>query len=289
MRKGLIFFLLLASFFAHCQDSLKVQKRVRNILIGSSATYAVTMVGLSSLWYSNTNRSRFHFFNDNAQWRQVDKVGHSYTAYHVSSLGYEMYRWAGLPKHKSAVLGAVTGFVFQTPIEIFDGFSADYGASWGDLVANTLGSSLFLWQSMSKNQFWLTPKFSFHRTDYAQLRPNILGNGFAEQLLKDYNGQTYWLSFTPGLLLPHTQLPKWLSLSLGYGADGMVFGSEDQNNEAGYRSNRQFYLSLDWNLTAIKTRSKLLKSVLKVLNVVKMPAPALQLEGNKLRFLPFYF
>lgn len=289
MKKSLIFVLLFVGLLGHGQDSLVVQKRVKNLLIGSSAAYAVTMVGLSSLWYSNTNRTSFHFFNDNAQWQQIDKVGHSYTAYQVSSLGYEMYRWAGLPKKKSAVLGALTGFVFQTPIEIFDGFSAEYGASWGDLVANTIGSSLFLWQASSKNQFWLTPKFSFRRSGYASLRPNILGSSFAEQLLKDYNGQTYWLSLTPGILLPHSRLPKWLSLSFGYGADGMVFGSRQQNNQAGFDASRQLYVSLDWNLTAIPTNQKWLKTVFKVLNVIKMPAPALRLEDNRLRFLPFYF
>ena len=39
------------------------------------------------------------------------------------------------------------------------------------------------------------PKFSFHRTDYAPLRPDVLGDGLAEEIFKDYNGQTYWLSF----------------------------------------------------------------------------------------------
>jgi hypothetical protein len=40
----------------------------------------------------------------------------------------------------------------------------------------------------------ITPKFSFHTTQYAQYRPNVLGSSLAEQILKDYNGQTYWLS-----------------------------------------------------------------------------------------------
>jgi hypothetical protein len=52
--------------------------------------------------------------------------------------------------------------------------------------------------------------FSYHA--YAQYRPNVLGSSLAEQMLKDYNGQTYWLSiYTPSI---KAQNPKWLNLLL---------------------------------------------------------------------------
>ncbi len=44
------------------------------------------MVGLYSAWYSNYPQTNFHFFNDNNEWKQVDKVGHAYSAY-IESYG----------------------------------------------------------------------------------------------------------------------------------------------------------------------------------------------------------
>jgi hypothetical protein len=34
------------------------------------------------------------------------------------------------------------------------------------------------------NEQRITPKFSFHTTQYAQYRPNVLGSSFVEQILK---------------------------------------------------------------------------------------------------------
>jgi hypothetical protein len=56
------------------------------------------------------------------------------------------------------------------------------------------GTALFVSQELLWKEQRITPKFSFHTTQYAQYRPNVLGSSLAEQMLKDYNGQTYWLS-----------------------------------------------------------------------------------------------
>ena len=64
------------------------------------------------------------------------------------------------------------------------------------------------------------PKFSFHTTKYASLRPNVLGSSLSEEIFKDYNGQTYWLSVNLHSFFKSSKLPKWLNLAAGYGADG---------------------------------------------------------------------
>src|SRR4051812_42271731 len=52
------------------------KKRIACI-IGTEATlYAGSLIGLNELWYKNYPRSSFHFFNDNKEWLQMDKVGH---------------------------------------------------------------------------------------------------------------------------------------------------------------------------------------------------------------------
>jgi hypothetical protein len=61
------------------------------------------------------------------------------------------------------------------------------------------------------------------------LRPNVLGENFLQQTLKDYNGQTYWLSINvASFLSDDTRFPKWLNVAVGYGADGLIGGTENK-------------------------------------------------------------
>ena len=53
---------------------------------------------------------------------------------------------------------------------------------------------------------------------------------------------------------------------------------------------RQFYLSLDLDLTKIKTKSKFLKNVFTAINFIKIPAPTLSYSTkNKIQFHYIYF
>ena len=265
--------------------------RVRLLAAGSVTAYSVTLVGLNQLWYKEQARTGFHFFNDNTQWKQVDKVGHLYTTYHISRLGAQALQWAGLPPSKAAMLGGITGLVFQTPIEVLDGFSAAYGASWGDVAANTAGAALFVGQQLLWQESRIHPRFSFRPTPLVKLRPNMLGKNLPEQGLKDYNGQTYWFSFdVKPWLGAESRFPGWLNVSLGYGAQNMVYANDAVNRGQGFSSYRQYYLSLDVNFTRISTRSRLLRSLLFMLNTVHVPAPALEFNRERgLVFHPLYF
>jgi uncharacterized protein YfiM (DUF2279 family) len=265
--------------------------RVRLLAAGSTTAYSATLVGLHQLWYKEQTRTGFHFFNDNAQWKQVDKAGHLYSTYHLSRLGTQALRWAGLPPGKAAVLGGVTGLVFQTPIEVLDGFSAAYGASWGDVAANMAGAALYVGQQLLWREERIHPRFSFQPTALAKLRPNMLGKNLPEQSLKDYNGQTYWLSFNVKPWLgAESRFPGWLNVSLGYGAQNMVYANDAVNRAQGFHPYRQYYLSFDVNFTRIPTRSRLLRSLFFVLNTVHVPAPALEFNRERgLVFHPLYF
>jgi hypothetical protein len=139
-------------------------------------------------------------------------------------------------------------------------------------------------------------KYSFHPTKYPAYRPDLLGSGFAEQLIKDYNGQTYWLSGNISSFLPKTtKFPHWLNVAFGYGAEGMTGASSNStvyNNQPvpQYDRYRQFYLSMDIDLTRIKTRSKSLKTLLTLISFIKIPCPALEYNTHgKFLFYPIYF
>ncbi len=289
-----IFFLLLITniLFAQRKDSVyhlaEVNKRkLRTISIASGVGYGIGLIGLNELWYKDSEKQSFSFFNDNAEWRKVDKLGHFYSAFYLSYASSKSIKSCNVSGMKSDAWGSAIGFLMLLPIEIFDGYSADYGASTGDLAANAIGSGFYLGQSALWNEVRIQPKFSFRRTSFPPLRnDNVLGNGHISEIFKDYNGQTYWLSFDMDKFI---RFPKWLNLALGYGADGMVYARETNNTEAGYSSFSQYYLGIDFDFTHVKTHSKALNAVLFVASIIKLPAPAIEFskEGTTFRFFQF--
>ncbi|WP_239022789.1 DUF2279 domain-containing protein [Pontibacter mangrovi] len=273
-------------------DTTAVNKK-RLLVLGSTFAvgYTSLLVSLNHAWYSEEERTDFHWFNDNKEWRQVDKVGHFWGAFHQSRAGIDMLRWAGVPEKKAILYGGLTGILLQTPIEIFDGYQSDYGASAGDIVANTVGAANLVAQELAWQEVRIMPKYSFHTTRYADRRPNVLGSNLGEQALKDYNGQTYWLSVDVGAFLKEeSKYPKWLNIAVGYGAQQMVYNDPEANAAAGLDAYRQFYLSPDLNLMHFKGRSKVWNTALYVLSIIKVPAPALEYNRkNGLKLHPLYF
>lgn len=278
------------------------KKRVQLVTAGNIIGYGGTMVLLYNAWYKNYPQGKFHTFNDNKEWLQVDKVGHMYSAYIESKVSMEMWRWAGLPRKQRIWIGGMSGAIYQTAIEILDGFSTEWGWSWGDFAANIAGSGLLVAQELAWDQQKIQLKFSFHRNDYDDPILNaraddLYGKGLANRMLKDYNAQTYWLSANLKSFLPKSNLPPWLNIAVGYGAEGMFGASTNQwvdKNGIPYNRNdivryRQWYLSPDIDFTRIKTKKKWVKAGLFVLNAFKMPAPALQLSRNGLKMHWLYF
>lgn len=263
-------------------------KRLRTVLWVEAGAYSGLLLGLNELWYEDYEQEPFHFFNDNNEWHAVDKVGHGYSAYQLSRIHYQALRWTGLSPAKAALWSGIGGLAWMLPIEVLDGFSAAYGASPGDLIANTSGVLLFAGQQLLWQQQFLYPKFSFHPTDWASQRPALLGNSFPEQVLKDYNGQTYWLSADLHTL-SRGRLPSWINLAVGYGASGMIYADPVQNQLSGHTDFKQFFLSPDLNLRHIRSNKKAVRLLLFVLEGIRLPAPAIEFSRNKLYFHPLYF
>jgi uncharacterized protein YfiM (DUF2279 family) len=291
MKQVLVYLLLIITFFSNGQEVILpdsiARKRMKKLAIVEVSVATVALVGLNKLWYSDYPKSKFHLINDNAAWLQMDKIGHFTSSYYMGALGASAMQWAGASAYKQRLYGATTGLAFLTVVEIFDGYSSEWGASSGDMLANTLGTSLYIGQDLLWHEQRILPKYSFHTTSWASQRPNVLGASFLEQALKDYNGQTYWLSFNVASFVPKLNAPKWLNIAIGYGAENMLTAYNDSSSDTRYR---QFYLSLDVDLRKIKTNSKLLKSVFKVVNILKIPAPTLALDANnRLKFHAVYF
>jgi hypothetical protein len=297
---------LAAQSFLKPADSLNT-KRVYTVSASWAAIYGTALVGLNTAWYANYERGPFHFYNDAAEWQQMDKAGHLFTNYFEAKWTADALQWAGVQQRNAAFIGISTGLLFQTTLETLDGFSAEWGFSPSDMMANTSGALIFLSQELIWKEQRIQVKFStsFSNTPYVsgcncdlvQRNNNLFGKSFPEQTLKNYNKQTYWLSANLHSFLPQFKLPPWLSVAVGYGAEGMLGGYENVWFENGQKvvaadvsRTRQFYLSPDVDFTKIKTNKPVLKTLFTMLNIFKMPMPALMFNNtNQLKFYPLYF
>jgi uncharacterized protein YfiM (DUF2279 family) len=278
------------------------------------STYSIFSIGLYDAWYKKTKRSDFHFFDDSGEWNNLDKVAHSYNSYIQTSNVFHGARWCGYSETASVLWGISVSTLFQTTIEIMDGFSADWGFSWPDIGGNILGAGLFASQQLIWHEQKFKLKLSAWPKDYPNLfitgdqgntiylkdRANKLyGRTYFSSLLKDYNAQTFWLSFHPEVFSKSTNKfwPDYLNLSIGIGADNLYggFKNEWQSEQEVFSVSQfprysQYYLSLDIDLKKIKVKNNFLRSLLHIVNIVKIPAPALEYNSQgKVKWHWIYF
>lgn len=302
VKQHIYFILFLFSFSVFAQsklnqflkpsDSLNIQRR-NTVIISESVVSASVLIGLNQLWYADYPKSNFHFINDNSEWLQMDKLGHFFSSYQLGRFSKEALQWSGVSRKTQLIYGSTLGFVFLSAVEVLDGYSSNWGASVGDIAANAFGTSLYVSQELMWKEQRITPKFSFHTTPYASVRPNVLGNSFQEQIIKDYNGQIYWLSVNLHSFAKASKLPKWFNVAVGYGAEGMITGQDEFVNTIFLPESkryRQFYFSLDADLTRIQTKSHFLKTFLSILNTIKIPSPTIEISSRgDFKFHYLYF
>jgi hypothetical protein len=309
------FILLIYSYFLSAQyttglaDSTKVieqqfnKNRFYTALGIGSVIYGAGTYSLVKYWYSDYGFTGFHVFNDWGEWKHMDKIGHIYTAYNQSSVMYDGAIWTGMKKSNSLIFGFSMGMLLQTTIEVLDGFSPKWGFSYADMSANVLGAGVFfaqqkLWSeqrvlmkvSSGKRSYSKEPIFSANGNGSSSLnqRANeLFGVSFPERYLKDYNAQTYWLSFNLSSIIDNYKIPPWLNVSVGYGAQNMFGGYAnswtDQNGNIYSLNNdfdryNQFYLTPDIDFRRIPVKSQFLKALFKALNLIKMPMPGIEVN-----------
>jgi hypothetical protein len=266
-----------------------------------AVAYSGFTIGLNQLWYADYEKSGFHLFNDWNEWENMDKFAHSFDTYFQSRLIYSGARWTGMNKSSSLWTSIGTALLFQSTIEVLDGFSEEWGFSIPDVAFNLAGGAVFGLQQHFWDEQKIVLKISSFPNDYpdldiisstGQLRTledrafELYGSSFAARFVKDYNFQNIWASVNLNAVnLAPEWLPKWLNVAVGIGAENMYGGFENfwESEEGDYRVDlpryQQYYLALDVDLTRIPTKSPFLKSLFSVLNIIKIPSPAL--EWNK--------
>lgn len=303
------------SFFQPA-DSLHKGRFWGSVATGATL-YTGVMIGLNEIWYAEYKRSKFHLFNDLGEWEDVDKMGHAVTAYVEANWTYKGARWVGMENRKSIWLGVGIGTLLQGSVEVLDGFSEKWGFSLPDVAFNTIGVSAFAAQQLIWNEQRVVLKISSFHKPYPDFLVNavngsettllsgratdLYGSNYATRFFKDYNAMTTWASVNVHSFLKNknSKFPEWLNIAVGYGAENMFGGFENswsmdgsrfELNEDEFLRYRQFYLSLDIDLTRIQTKSHFLKTVFSIVNVIKIPAPAIEINTlGKVRFHPIYF
>jgi uncharacterized protein YfiM (DUF2279 family) len=301
MRIRLLVLLLFFNYISYSQDFLENSpklniKRTLGTSVLNVGLWSGSIGGLYFVWYKGFPKSNFHSFDDSQEWQQMDKIGHLTTSYQLARTSGDLYNWSGVSAKKSTLIGSAFAFSCLLSFEFLDAYNTNWGFSWSDIGANTSGVLLYGIQNYFWGEQFVKPKFSYHTSGLSQYRPNVLGNGVLESLLKDYNGQTYWLSFNPiSMLKSTTAFPKWINLSLGYSinnqliGDGGTFVTTQNNNQLSFTPYRQFYLSLDIDWETIPVKSKTLKLLLRGLNFIKIPFPTIEFSNKGVKGYGLYF
>ncbi|MBI5914965.1 MAG: DUF2279 domain-containing protein [Bacteroidetes bacterium] len=272
-----------------------------------TAVYGGLSVALWNAWYKDYPLTGFHTFNDWGEWNDMDKAGHLFSAWTGCHYAFRGARWTGMGRRSAMWTAAGVGMGIMATMEVMDGFSEQYGFSWGDIGFNTLGVALFVSQEVLWQEQRIQMKISCVRPGYPEeplysvdgsrsttldkRAAGLYGTNFFNLLIKDYNAITEWCSVNVHSFLKNresSKFPAWLNVAVGYGAGNIYGGFENKWTAADgtvfepdpdrYPRYRQFYLSPDVDWSKIPTRHKWLKFTLGLFNFLKFPAPAFEMN-----------
>jgi len=231
--------------------------------------FVVGHVLLNNIWWKGT-RVPFHF-NFQEDWKYAlgaDKFGHFYFPYLVTDVYRRAFMWSGIDSMSSLYYAAGLGLLYQTYIEVRDGFSQQYGFSFGDFTADVLGAAYPIAQDhwpVLRNFNW---QISFHPS-------SLYRSGYYSAIIDDYESTFHWLTINVHDLLPEdlrAGYPRLINIAIGHGVRNLVPDPSMGKHE--------LYLSLDWNLEALPGEAEWLKTVKHFLNYYHFPAPAVRLYPN---------
>lgn len=241
-----------------------------------------------NVWYTEET-TVFHsleFMNDWNKYQQMDKFGHFSDAYFTGDLAGKIYRWSGFSGSTSVWLGALSGWLWMLEIEVSDAFMAEWGFSWGDLLANTAGSAFYILQQFNYDALGgIHPKVSWHKSEaWKEMRYHKDPKAFFE----DYEGMTFWLTVNPHHYFPNSwkkNYPAWLApLGLAFGVSAKDIGIYPWG---GYK---EYFVGLDVDLRKLPIwgDSNIMKFIASEVNFLRLPMPTIRFSSQGTWF-GFYF
>lgn len=216
-------------------------------------------------WWKG-RRGPFHVEEDLVYAKNIDKVGHFYGARIFTFTLGKSLEWAGLQEDHALIYGAVGATLFQTYVEVEDGFALDWGFDRVDFLADLLGA----WYPVAQHHVPALRNFDV-KLSYLPKTPSGAGAfpGQRKTALDDYEGQTFWLSVRLGQMLPEDVWPRWLNLSAGFAV---------RNNLTPQRY-LAVLLAPDLDLKSIIPASTpFLRTLGEALDFIHLPLPAVQIS-----------
>jgi Predicted periplasmic lipoprotein (DUF2279) len=234
----------------------------------------------SEVWYKDETTG-FHtldFNKDMKKWQYMDKMGHFTTSFFVSDLTSKLYRWSGISGTSSVWYGALTGWLWMLQIEISDGFMKNWGFSWGDLLANTIGSGYFVLQQFNYELLGgITPKFSYKVSTAKKNGDYVIP---PESFIQDYEGMTFWLTVNIHHYIPEKWkegYPEWLAplgIAFGYSAKDLAGNL--------WTGKKEFFIGMDIDIRKIPILDDwgLFRFIKSELNFIRLPLPTIRISQS---------
>ncbi|MFI5222553.1 MAG: DUF2279 domain-containing protein [Bacteroidia bacterium] len=286
MRKLIFFFLLISIAFqiSAQRNSDTTSKKQTTLFTKKNAIVAGLVLQqagsfiIEYQWWWKNEYHTFYFLPDG--WFDnyslgVDKVGHFYTSYLYFNVLNELMKWGEFSDRTRIITSVALPFIYALSIEIGDGYST-YGFSYEDLTANSAGILLGVLQDKIPVLQNFTIKWSYFPS------PVSFDTHFKNwKLTDDYDGHIYWLSADVHNLLPHNLKKFWpafLNIAGGYGVDRYLHNVVYPDNWLPIQ--RKFFIGFDFNLSSIKTKSKSLNGILRIVDKYKFPAPGFKRTGD---------
>ena len=215
-------------------------------------------------WWSG-QRESFHIQNDWSYAMSMDKLGHVFVAGLINRSMRDAYYWSGMNKKTASWVGTLISIGYMTDIEIEDGFAKQWGYSPGDEIANLTGDAFAIAQDLWDPLKTVKLRWSYWPTH----DPNHKGD-FPD----DYNGQTFWLSFSMHDYLSgklQKLWPDYLNLAIGYGV-------KEYDNYGPNGRIQNLYFSVDYDIRKIIPGNSSFMHWIKefLWNFKFIPAPALK-------------
>jgi len=186
-------------------------------IVGGVTAYGLTVWDWGESGFAF--RSEGWFGRDTAS-GGADKLGHAYTGAVATGLGSALYRRWGYDEERAAVLGALSGLLLTTAVEVGDGFSPDHGFSWEDQIANIAGVGL---EYLRQRHPRVRERVHF-RWEY--FPSPVVRDGKHHDFLTDYSGSRWLLAFPLRAWGANDSALRWFELQVGYGTRG--FSARDR-------------------------------------------------------------
>ncbi len=263
---GCVLFLSLnAELLAQENDSLKIHPW-KITLIGTVSTGAFVYGHLlqEDIWWKG-EKSKFH-----SEWKYdwsyalgSDKLGHFYFPYLVANVYSELFQWSGVGREKSHWYSSGLAFAYQSYIEVRDGFSKEWGFSWGDFIANTAGAMYPLLAYYSPVLNTIRFKVSYYPS------PRFRNNSH-NVIIDDYESTYHWISLADNSVIPGLNylLPDFVSPTVGHSVKKLDISDERTH---------EFFLGIEFNPDAILWDFWLWQGIQKFARYYHLPSPVVKI------------